>query len=79
MLETIKEIICEYVEIEPEDITPESSLRYDIGASSFDLMNIAVAIEEKFDIKISNASLPKIKTVGDVVEMLENKLGAVAN
>lgn len=74
MLDTIKEIICEYVEIEPEDITLESSLRYDIGASSFDLMNIAVAIEEKFKIKISNAAMPKVKTVGDVVEMLEAKL-----
>ena len=74
MLETIKEIICEYVEIEPEDITLESSLRYDIGASSFDLMNIAVAIEEKFKIKISNAAMPKIKTVGDVVDLLEAKL-----
>lgn len=79
MLEAIKEIICEYVEIDPEEITAESSMRYDLGASSFDLMNIAVAIEEKFDIKISNASLPKIKTVGDVVEMLENKLSAAAN
>ncbi len=79
MLETIKEIICEYVEIDPEEITAESSMRYDLGASSFDLMNIAVAIEEKFDIKISNASLPKIKTVGDVVEMLENKLSTAAN
>ena len=74
MLDTIKEIICEYVEIEPEDITPESSLRYDIGASSFDLMNIAVAIEEKFDIKISNAAMPKVKTVGDVAELLKAKL-----
>ena len=79
MLETIKEIICEYVEIEPEDITPESSLRYDIGASSFDLMNIAVAVEEKFKIKISNAAMPKIKTVGDVVDLLEAKLAAAAN
>ena len=32
-LEIIKEIICEYVEIEPDEITPEASLRYDIGAS----------------------------------------------
>lgn len=76
MLDTIKEIICEYVEIEPEEITADSSMRYDLGASSFDLMNIAVAIEEKFDIKISNAAMPKIKTVGDVVEMLTQKLGA---
>ena len=75
MLEILKEIICEYVEIEPEEITAESSLRFDLGASSFDLMNIAVAIEEKFKVKMSNSTLPKIKTVGDIAELLTAKVG----
>ena len=75
MLEILKEIICEYVEIEPEEITADSSLRFDLGASSFDLMNIAVAIEEKFKVKMSNSTLPKIKTVGDIAELLTAKVG----
>ncbi len=75
ILEILKEIICEYVEIEPEEITAVSNLRYDLGASSFDLMNIAVAIEEKFKVKMSNASLPKIKTVGDIADLLKDKIG----
>lgn len=72
-LEAIKEIICEYVEVDPDEIKEESSLRYDLGASSFDLMNIGGAIEEKFKIKITAASLTKIKNVGDLVAFLENK------
>ena len=75
MLEILKEIICEYVEIEPEEITADSSLRFDLGASSFDLMNIAVAIEERFKVKMSNSTLPKIKTVGDIAELLTAKIG----
>ena len=75
IMEILKEIICEYVEIEPEEITADSNLRYDIGASSFDLMNIAVAIEEKFKVKMTNASLPKIKTVGDIATLLQEKIG----
>ena len=75
ILEILREIICEYVEIEPEEITAESSLRFDLGASSFDLMNIAVAIEEKFKIKMSNSTLPKIKTVGDIADLLAAKVG----
>ncbi len=71
MLDTIKEIICEYVEVDPDEITAESSLRYDLGASSFDLMNIAVAIEEKFHLNVPNKSFPKIKTVGDIVALLD--------
>lgn len=74
ILEILKEIICEYVEIEPEEISADSNLRYDLGASSFDLMNIAVAIEEKFKVKMSNASLPKIKTVGDIAGLLADKI-----
>lgn len=74
IIEILKEIICEYVEIEPEEITAESNIRFDLGASSFDLMNIAVAIEERFKVKMSNASLPKIKTVGDIAELLADKI-----
>lgn len=73
-MEILKEIICEYVEIEPEEITAESNIRFDLGASSFDLMNIAVAIEEKFKVKMSNATLPKIKTVGDIAALLADKI-----
>ncbi len=75
ILEILKEIICEYVEIEPEEITPDSSLRYDLGASSFDLMNIATAIEEKFKLQVTDSSLTKVKTVGDIAGLLAEKLG----
>ncbi len=72
IFEALKEIICEYVEIEPEEITEESSLRYDLGASSFDLMNIGSAIEEKFKITVTSNALTKIKTVGDIVNFLNS-------
>lgn len=70
IFETLKEIICEYVEVEPEDIKEDSSLRYDLGATSFDLMNVADAIEERFKLSVTDASLKKIKTVGDIAELL---------
>lgn len=72
MLEAVKEIICEYIEVDEADVTLEASLRYDIGATSFDLMNVAVAIEEKFSLRVPDSSLSKIKTVGDIVSLLEN-------
>lgn len=72
MIETVKEIICEYVEVDEADVTAEASLRYDIGASSFDLMNIAVAIEERFNLRVPDSALPRIKTVGDIAALLEN-------
>lgn len=74
MLETVKEIICEYVETDLEEITAESSLRYDIGATSFDLMNIAVEIEDRFGLTVADNQLHRIKTVGDIAELLESAI-----
>ena len=71
MLQEIIDIICEYIEVDPEAVTPEASLRNDIGATSFDLMNIAQAIEEQYRVKMPNSMIPKIKTVGDIISLLE--------
>ncbi len=71
MLQEIIDIICEFVETEPEDITEASSLRNDIGASSFDLMNIAVEIEQRWNLRLPDEQLPLIKTVGDIVKLVE--------
>ncbi len=70
ILETLKEIICEYVDVDPDDIKEDSSLRYDLGATSFDLMNVASAVEDRFKVSVTNNSIKKIKTVGDIAELL---------
>ncbi len=78
MLNELIEIICEYVETEPATITPEASLRCDIGATSFDLMNIAVEIERKWHISVPNDRLPTIQTVGDILSLLPEQADAVS-
>ena len=77
MLNELIDIICEFVEIEPEEITAESSLRNDIGASSFDLMNIAVEIERNYHITVPDDKLPLIKTVGDIAALIETATATV--
>lgn len=71
MIEKIKDIILDYVDTDPELITEEASLRYDIGATSFDIMNIAVEIEKQFNIKIPNSKLPVMKNIGDLIKVIE--------
>ena len=70
MLNKIAEIICEYVETDPSGITEETNLRTDIGASSFDLMNIAIAVEAEYGVSLPNSELPKVKTVGDIMRLI---------
>ena len=77
MLNELIDIICEFVEIEPEEITAESSLRNDIGACSFDLMNIAVEIERNYHISVPDDKLPLIKTVGDIAALIETATATV--
>ena len=72
MLDTIKEIIADQLNINKDIITPESSFIEDLNADSLDLMELLMAFSDEFDIEISDEEAEKIKTVGDVLEYLKN-------
>ena len=67
MLEKIAEIICEYVYIDPAEITEQANLRTDIGLSSLDLMSVASDMENTFEVKISERAILTAKTVKDLI------------
>ena len=70
MFEKMKEIVCEYVEVEPEEITEESRFIEDLGFNSYDVMCMMGDAEDKFDIEIEQEEAVKCKTVGDFLEYL---------
>lgn len=67
MLEKIAEIICEYVYIDPAEITEQANLRTDIGLSSLDLMSVASDMENTFGVKLSERTILTAKTVKDLM------------
>lgn len=67
MLEKIAEIICEYVYIDPAEITEQANLRTDIGLSSLDLMSVASDMENTFGVKIPERVILTAKTVKDLI------------
>ena len=67
MLEKIAEIICEYVYIDPAEITEQANLRTDIGLSSLDLMSVASDMENTCGVKISERAILTAKTVKDLI------------
>ena len=69
--EKLKKIIAEVLNVDPEEITPESTFMDDLGADSLDVYQIIMGIEEEFDIEISNEDAEKIVTVGDAVEQIK--------
>ena len=71
MLETFRNIICNYVDIDPEDITENSKLRSDIGLNSFDMVNVAVDLESEYGVKIDSKEFRGLKTIGDLMKYIE--------
>lgn len=72
MLETIRNIICSYVDIDPDEITESSKIRSDIGLNSFDLVNVAVDLENEYGISVDSKSFGGLKTVGDLMNYINS-------
>ena len=75
MFEKLVNIICNYVEVEPENIRPESRLMEDLGFTSFDFMRMLGEVEHEFDVEVEQSEVMNIRTVGEAVDYLE-KLSA---
>lgn len=71
MFEQVKELICQYVDVDPALITEETNIRSDLGLNSLELINIAVAIEDEFDLEIPDREVSNIETLGDAVAIIE--------
>jgi acyl carrier protein len=59
-------------------VTPQANLFDDLGLDSIDLMSAVMAIEERFEIEVSDAELENVTTVGEAVEILGAKVAASA-
>ena len=69
--EKLQNIIAEVLNIEPDEITMETTFVDDLGADSLDVFQIIMGIEEEFDIEIPNDAAEQIVTVGDAVEQIK--------
>lgn len=72
MLEKLKEIICNYVEVEAENISEESRFIEDLGFTSFDFMSMLGELEDEFDVEIDQQEVANVRTVGEAIAYLES-------
>jgi acyl carrier protein len=68
IFEEVKKIIVEEINCAPEKVTPEASLKDDLGADSIDAVQIVMDLEDKFSISIDEDDATKILTVKDIVD-----------
>ena len=71
VFDQIKEIIVKELKVDPEKVTPEASLKNDLGADSLDAVEIIMDIEDEFDVQIADDQADSIQTVGDLVKYIE--------
>ena len=71
MFEKLVDIIVNYVEVNKEDIKPESRFMEDLGFTSFDFMSMVGEIEDELEVEIEQEEAANIRTVQEAVEYLE--------
>lgn len=68
----LAEILNEVADVSADDVSDDKSFTDDLDVDSLSMVEVAMAAEEKFGVKIPDEELPKLKTVGDAVSYIQN-------
>lgn len=74
VLEKVTAILADQFDAEEDSITPETSIVDDLGADSLDVVDLLMTIEDQFEIEVPDSEVENIKTVGDLVNYIEEHL-----
>ena len=72
--EGLREIMSARLGLPPEQLVPEARLVEDLGLDSLDAVELAISVERKFDIEVPEEELTKLKTVADMVALVESRV-----
>ncbi len=76
LIEKIRGLVCEQLGVDAEALTPQANILEDLGADSLDVVELVMAIEEAFDIEISDEDAESMRTLGDVEKYVADKVAA---
>jgi acyl carrier protein len=71
IFEQVKEVVVEQLDVNADEVKEDSKFVEDLGADSLDVVELVMALEEKFDIEIPDEEAEKIQTVNDAVKFIE--------
>ena len=71
MFEEVKALIVEELGVESDDVTMDANIIDDLGADSLDVVELIMALEDAFDITVSDSEAQNLKTVKDVIAYIE--------
>lgn len=70
----LKEVIADVLNVDPNEVTLETTFTEDLGADSLDVFQIVMGIEEAFEIEIPAEKVEHITTVGEAVELIKGSM-----
>ncbi len=73
MFEKVQSVVAEELGVEKDDVTMEASILDDLGADSLDVVELIMALEEEFNIEVSDDKAQSMKTIKDVIEYIESQ------
>ena len=68
----LRNIIADTLNVDPDEITAETTFADDLGADSLDLFQIVMGIEEEFDLSIPSEAAEDVSTVGEALALIKN-------
>ncbi len=74
VFEKIRTILAEQLEVDAEEISLDTNIADDLGADSLDVVELLMSIEDEFDVEIPDEEIENLKSVGDVVEYIQNNM-----
>jgi acyl carrier protein len=76
VIEAMKEVLAAELGVEAETVTADSRFKEDLDADSLDLVEVVLALEEKFDVQIPDDEIAGVKTVGEAADLVLAKQAA---
>ena len=74
VFEKVKEILAEQLDADPDEMTMDTTIAEELDADSLDVVELLMSIEDEFDVEIPDEEIENLKTIGDVVEYIQNNM-----
>lgn len=74
ILEKIKDILVDQLDVDPDSVTADSVITDDLGADSLDIVDLVMTLEDEFDLEIPDEDIENMKTVADIIEFIETHM-----
>ena len=71
VFEKVREILCDQLDLEQDEVTMTSNIVENLGADSVDMVDLVMSIEDEFELEVADEDVEGIKTVGDIVRYIE--------